>query len=69
MRGIPCLAPAFVLLYKSTALDNPNYRFDFQNAIPHLKIEELKWLNGALNTEYRGAHEWSTEIHRLLERV
>jgi len=68
-EGIPCLAPAFVLLYKSTALDNPNYRFDFQNAIPHLKIEELKWLNEALNTEYRGAHEWSTEIHRLLERV
>lgn len=66
---IPYLTPALVLLYQSTALENPDYRLDFPNTIPHLRSEELMWLKAALDTEYQDAHEWSAEIQGLLERV
>lgn len=67
--GIPYLSPAMVLLYKSTAFQNPDYRLDFQHTLPHFQPEELLWLKAALDTEYQGSHEWAAEIQRLLEGV
>ena len=52
---IPYLTPALVLLYQSTTFQNPDYRLDFPNTIPHLRSEELVWLKAALDTEYQGS--------------
>jgi hypothetical protein len=56
--GIPCLAPEIVLLYKSTAADNAEYRLDFYNTIENMSIGQSTWLAEALSTVLLDGHEW-----------
>jgi len=55
---IPYLAPEIALLYKSTALENPDYRHDFDISLPLLDDERKAWLRGALKTMNPDGHGW-----------
>lgn len=55
---IPCLAPELVLLYKSTAVSNPDYQVDFDNAAPKMDQEQMAWLEQSLTHMYPDGHRW-----------
>ena len=52
------LAPELVLLYKSTAINNPDYQHDFQNTLPKMNEDQISWLKNALLLMFPGGHEW-----------
>jgi len=58
VNGIPCLAPEMVLLYKSTAIDNPDYQLDFDNTIKKLSMEQSSWLKKSLSAMFPDGHKW-----------
>ena len=57
-EGIPFLAPELVLLYKSTAVHNPEYQLDFNNAMPKMDKMQKMWLEEALNGMFPAGHKW-----------
>ena len=58
LDGIPYLAPEFVLLYKSTAADNPDYQLDFSNASLKMNERQAAWLKNALSIMFPNGHKW-----------
>ena len=58
INGIPCLAPEFVLLYKSTAANVPEYQLDFSNAISKMNGQQKEWLNDGLSIMFPAGHMW-----------
>ena len=58
VNGIPCLAPEIVLLYKSTAADEPDYQLDFDNAIKEMTEEQSLWLKESLVVMFPDGHKW-----------
>jgi len=56
MRGIPYLAPQFVLLFKAKAT-RPKDQADFEGVLPLLARDERTWLAAALRRIHPG-HEW-----------
>ena len=55
-RGIPYLAPQFVLLFKATAA-RPKDQADFEGVLPLLAPDERSWLAAALRRNHPG-HSW-----------
>jgi hypothetical protein len=58
-NGILYLAPELVLLYKSTAINNPDYQHDFETLLPFLDDDRRNWLKNALDQAYVKGHEWA----------
>ena len=58
IKGIPCLAPEMVLLYKSTAADENEYQHDFDNASNEMGKEQLTWLSKSLSIMFPQGHKW-----------
>jgi hypothetical protein len=56
------LAPELVLLYKSTALYNPDYQHDFENTLPFMNENQKLWLKNALVIMFPDGHEWIDKI-------
>lgn len=63
--NIPYLAPEIVLLYKSTALYNPEYKQDFDVALTKLDTNSREWLKNALVCMFPEGHEWFNKISAL----
>lgn len=63
---VPFLAPEIVLLYKSTALSNPDYQKDFENAVPLLSNDSKEWLINALSISFPDGHEW---MHKIIPAI
>lgn len=61
-EGLSILDPELVLLYKSTAPNNPDYRHDFDVVIDKLDEERYKWFLGAMQTAYPTGHPWLKQI-------
>lgn len=57
-KDIPYLAPELILLYKSTAADNPDYQLDFDNAVLKMDEEQLMWLEKSLISMFPHGHKW-----------
>lgn len=57
-EDIPYLAPELVLLYKSTAVSNPDYQLDYDNAATKMDREQLAWLEKALLCMFPDGHRW-----------
>lgn len=55
---IPCLAPEIVLLYKSTAAEEPDYQLDFDNASMKMNGERSEWLKKSLSVMFPDGHKW-----------
>ena len=60
--NFPCLAPEMVLLYKSTAADEPEYQLDFDNTIVKLNNEQLSWLKESLVFMFPDGHKWLNNL-------
>lgn len=56
------LAPELVLLYKSNALNNPDYQHDFDNVLPKMNENQITWLENALVCMFPDGHEWIRKI-------
>jgi hypothetical protein len=59
-RGVPYLAPQFVLLFKAEA-SRPKDHADFHGVLPLLARAERAWLTAALRRRYPG-HEWLARL-------
>jgi len=59
--GIPILAPAIVLLYKSANAEDPSAVTDFKNVLPRLSSETRDWLAVALKKLYTN-HVWLEDL-------
>ena len=62
---IPYLAPEIVLLYKSTALYNYEYKQDFDVALIKMNSEDREWLKSSLVCIFPDGHEWISRIDAL----
>ena len=62
IENIPCLAPEMVLLYKSTAADEPEYQLDFDNTLVKLDNEQLSWLKESLTAMFPDGHKWLNNL-------
>lgn len=63
-RGIPCLAPELVLLFKSRntgGQERPQDQADFERTLPHLSPARRAWLRWAL-LELNPAHPWLEQL-------
>jgi len=56
------LAPELVLLYKSNALNNPDYQYDFDISLPKMNENQRTWLKNALACMFPEGHEWLKKI-------
>lgn len=59
--GIPILAPAIVLLYKSAKPEDPSAAADLKNMLPQLSSETREWLANALKKLYQD-HVWLKDL-------
>ena len=57
-NGIPFLAPELVLLYKSTAVNNPDYQLDFDNAMLKMNNDQQEWVRESLVSIFPNGHKW-----------
>ena len=62
IENIPCLAPEMVLLYKSTAADEPEYQLDFDNTLVKLDNGQLSWLKESLAVMFPDGHKWLNNL-------
>lgn len=56
--NLPILAPEVVLLYKSSAANEPDYQLDYSAALPRLSEDQSVWLKKALIIMYPEGHMW-----------
>ena len=57
-KDVMYLAPEVVLLYKSSALNNPDHQHDFDISIPKMNKSQIEWLKNALVKMFPEGHEW-----------
>ncbi|MCL2407553.1 MAG: hypothetical protein FWC95_06450 [Defluviitaleaceae bacterium] len=67
--NIPYLAPEIVLLYKSTAADDPDYQLDFNNAVEKMNSRQLIWLKDSLKIMFPDEHIWLDKLDRFLSNL
>ncbi len=66
--GISVLCPEVVLLYKASAVENPQYVHDFEVAIKCMGAERLTWFIDAVKQAY-GDHPWGKMAQARLATV
>jgi hypothetical protein len=58
--ALPVLAPEIQLLYKSGSLRDKDVA-DFDRLVPHLAVDERRWLRDALLATHQD-HEWISRL-------